>query len=254
MSDSKRLANFFDHLREIIEAAETPFAKLAVFVLPILSPLVPASFTGLHVYKLLIDIFDFDPILSGTLAAIVGVVLEMLGYVGAIEFISSIFRLIKNKNETFWLPVALTGLAYVFYLFCMFLINVELGKYFETPSIVNNIVGLLSFITVPTGLLAANHLGRKEDDQESYKLRQELREDRLKAKALKAGINVFSPAPQSTVVYESETRSVAKPKTDWRLLTSDERREVINILTVDEIMKKYPIGRSTAFAWKNKRT
>jgi len=50
------LANFFNKQREIIEAAETPFSKLAIFILPILAPSVPAFMTGLHLYKLLLKI------------------------------------------------------------------------------------------------------------------------------------------------------------------------------------------------------
>ena len=57
--DSKWLANIFIKQREIIEAAETPFAKLAVFILPILAPAVPAFMTVLHVYQLLDKIFSF---------------------------------------------------------------------------------------------------------------------------------------------------------------------------------------------------
>jgi hypothetical protein len=187
------LANFFDRIREIVEAAETPFSKLAVFVLPILSPIVPASFTGMHVFKLLEDIFDFDPSISVTLATIIGLVLEILGYVGAIEFIGSVFRWLKNQTQDGYLvPMVITGLAYLFYLVAMFFINVQLGIYFNTPSIINNVIGLLSFITVPTGLLAANHLGQKAEDEQSYVIRQEKREDRLKSKAIKAGINPYS--------------------------------------------------------------
>lgn len=187
------LAKFFDKIREIIEAAETPFAKMAIFLLPILAPIVPATFTSLHIYKLLMDVFgDYGHSILATLAVIVGMVLEMLGYVGAIEFIHSVFRLVRNKGTVeYWLPAGLTFLAYVFYLAAMFLINVQLGKYFETAPIINSIVGLLSFITVPTGLLAANYLGNKSESEQDYILRQEKREDRLKAKAIKAGMNPF---------------------------------------------------------------
>lgn len=185
------LAGFFNKLREIIEAAETPFAKLAVFILPILSPLVPASFTGLHIYKLLLELFTFSnsQFYASFLSGIVALVLEMIGYVGAISFVHSVFKWIRSQEDGYILPATLDGLAYTFYLVAMFLINYQLGKYFQTPTIVNNIVGLLSFITVPTSLLAANHLSQKEEKEDEYALRQENRIDRLERYKIKHGAN-----------------------------------------------------------------
>src|SRR5574341_1705305 len=89
MENTIWLAHFLNKQREIIEAAETPFAKLAIFILPILAPLVPAFLTGLHIFKLLQEIFTFQNAnsVTWTLSIIVSVVLEMLGYVGAISFI-----------------------------------------------------------------------------------------------------------------------------------------------------------------------
>jgi hypothetical protein len=74
----------------------------------------------------------------------------------------------------------------------MWLINVQLGKYFDTPPVINSIFGLLSFITVPTGLLAANHLSQRDESDLEERLRQERRDDKLKKVALKSGINVFA--------------------------------------------------------------
>lgn len=201
-------ASIFTKVGEVIEAAETPFAKMAIFLLPVLSPIVPATFTGLHTYKLLVTVFPtIEVTLLGTLSLIVGLVLEMLGYVGAIEFIHSLFRLIRSKENRYWLTVGLTGMAYLFYLLTMMLINVKLGEYFHTPPIINTIVGLLSFITVPTGLLAANYLGGKSEDNLDTILRQERREDRLKSKALKAGINVFQNSSETNMKVPNQFRN-----------------------------------------------
>lgn len=252
--NSTFLSRFFDKIRVLVESAETPFSKMAVFVLPILAPIVPASFTSMHIYKLLVEIFPALPNeIHVILAVIVGLVLEMLGYVGAIEFIHSVFILVKNStNNAYWLPVILTGVAYLFYLLTMFMINVQLGKYFNTPPIINNIVGLLSFITFPTGLLAANHLSQRTEQEQDYVLRQETREDKLKKAALKQGINIFAPA--ATQVYQSTTTQTNSSKTgDWRTLSDEEKREVVHVLKVEEIMHKYNVGRSTAFSWKSKK-
>lgn len=195
MKTSNWLAKIFDWNREVIEAAETPFAKLAIFILPILSPIVPAGFTGLHVYKLMQVIFDAD-IISKVMAVIVAVVLELLGYVGVVSFIQDVYKWIKTRREEYLVPAVLNGLSYGFYLLAMYFINFLLGQYFETPDIVNKIVGLLSFITVPTGLLAANHLSGKAEKEEAYLLRQEKNEMRLKEKAIKNGLNPFGGAQE----------------------------------------------------------
>lgn len=251
--ETNRLANFFNRQREIIEAAELPFAKMAIFILPILAPLVPAFITGLHIYQLLLEIFTFpgSVILAAILALVVGVVLEMLGYVGAISFIKSLFDWVRSREDSYILPFALNGLAYIFYLVAMYLINVQLGSYFGTPEIVNKIFGLLSFITVPTGLLAANHLSTKEVKEDDNRTRNENREYKLKRKALDKGINIFSNTNQYQQ-YQSGVSRVEKRKSDWRLLTPEEKYEVVHILTPEQIRQKYPVSRSASFEWKKK--
>lgn len=188
------LADLFIKQREIIEAAETPFAKLAVFVLPILAPSVPAVMTGLHLYKLFLEMFDFSQAetLSFILSATISLVLELLGYVGAISFIKSLFNWIKTRREEYLVPFALNGIAYLFYLISMWLINVQLGRYFGTSDIVNNIVGLLSFITVPTSLLAANHLNEVSEEEQEEKIRQEQRQDKMEKYRIKHGVPATS--------------------------------------------------------------
>lgn len=257
---TNKLAEFFNKQRELIESAETPFAKLAVFILPILSPMVPATLTGMHLYQLFLELFDFSG--SDTFAAISAIipalVLELLGYVGAISFIQALFKWIGSRGnddgDKFLVPAVLNFLAYIFYLIAMWLINVSLGRYFQTPEIVNSIVGLLSFITVPTSLLAANHLAMKEHDEKQEVVRQDKKEFRLQKEMLKHGIN---PMEQKVTQYQSSTPSSLpqdKPrkKDDWRLLSAEERREVVHVLTPDEIMKKYGVGRATAYNWKSK--
>lgn len=251
------LAQFFDKQRELIEAAETPFAKLAIFILPILSPLVPATLTGMHLYQLFLEMFTFSGASRFAVVAsiIPALVLELLGYVGAISFIQSLFKWIEGRAEgqedKFLVPAVLNFLAYIFYLTAMFLINVNLGTYFGTPSIVNNIIGLLSFITVPTSLLAANHLALKEHDDKEEKRHQERREDKKISKMIKAGMNPDAPK----VVYQSDTVSVPQAQEqkrgDWRLLTHEQRRKVKYQMTIAEIMAEYSVSRATAYNWKS---
>jgi hypothetical protein len=236
------LARFFDKVREIVEAAETPFSKLAIFVLPILAPIVPASFTGMHLYKLLGEVFAFADWISITLATLVGLVLEMLGYVGAIEFIHHLLRLTRDYRSENWIPVILTGVAYTFYLLAMFLINVQLGKYFQTPPIVNSIIGLLSFITIPTGLLAANHLSQRAVSEEDYVLRQEKREDKLKSKMIKQGINPMG----FTAMHDAQRAQASEKKRH----AGDYKEFVFELL---DHKGKLPLTEITDMVNKNKR-
>lgn len=188
------LAWFFNWNREVIEAAETPFSKLAIFVLPVLAPIVPAFLTALHVAKLMFAMFDFGTYTDGVslgMAVVTGVVLELLGYVGAISTIQHIFRWVKTKADENLVPAALSGAAYLFYIILMYFINVKLAEYFGAAVIFNQVVGALSFLTIPSGLLAANHLTQRADQEEDDKLRQEAREDRIKMKAIKHGLNPY---------------------------------------------------------------
>ena len=253
------LASFFDKQREIIEAAETPFAKLAIFTLPILAPIVPASLTGLHLYKLFTEVLKFSPEWSSTLSFLVAIVLELLGYVGAISFIQALFRLIKTRNTLYVLPVFLNGFSYIFYLAVMFLVNYKLGEYFQTPSIVNTIVGLLSFVTVPTGLLAANYLSQKEMKDEDWKEKVFSREERLEKARIRAGkLTESSQTFQKDVekVSESSTKVTENLPKDWRklrpLLKLSEVQNLANLSAdgVKKVSQKYNVDERTVINWR----
>jgi len=266
IKSTSRLALFFDRQREIIEAAETPFSKLAIFILPILAPIVPASLTGLHLYQLFLEIFNFSqaPYISGTLSVLVSLVLEMLGYVGAISFIQAIFRLVKTRNSLYALPFLLNGLSYTFYLILMFLVNYMLGKHFNTPDIINTIVGLLSFMTVPTGLLAANYLSQKELKEDDLILRKEKREERLEKLRIRAG-KVSPQLSESSTTYQKDVEKVSESSTkvsgnlpkDWRklrpLLSEEDLNSLANLSAqnVKKVAEKYEVDERTVINWRS---
>ena len=180
------LANVISGFREVVEAAETPFAKLAILLLPILAPLVPALLTGIRMQILLLNLVgDRLPKSVATWGSvIIAVVLELLGYVGAVMFVRSIFKLVKNKDVEFFIPVVLTGIAYLFYLADMYAINVQLNK--DVPD-ATWVFGLLSFMTVPTGLLAATSINDRQENEEDFQIRQEKRKDKLEMARIKYG-------------------------------------------------------------------
>ena len=257
--ETSRLAQFFDRQREIIEAAETPFAKLAIFLLPILAPIVPASLTGLHLYKLFTETFEFATHWAGTLSVLIALVLEMLGYVGAISFIQSLFRLIKTRNSLYLLPSVLNGLAYLFYLAVMFMVNYQLGIHFQTPDIINRIVAWLSFMTVPTGLLAANYLSQKEVKQDEKEERAERREERLEKARIRAGqVTESSQTYQKDVTKVSEVSESSNesfPK-DWRklrkIMSEKDMKDLANLSAagVKKVSEKYNVDERTVINWR----
>ena len=71
-----------------------------------------------------------------------------------------------------------------------------------------------------------------------------------KAKSKKIYSPNQSPIPQRNVPTPEE--KVEESNVDWRTLTHEQKKEIINVLSVDEIMRKYRKARSTAFAWKSK--
>lgn len=240
MKSSNWLARFFDWNREVIEAAETPAAKLAIFILPMLSPIVPAFMTGLHIFKLMYIIFDFGtwmPYVSMAMAVIVGVVLELIGYVGVVAFIQNLYK----KR---WASAAVNGIAYLFYLYAMFQINYFLGKYFETPDIVNNIVGFLSFITVPTGLIAADHLSRKAESEEKAVLRSEDKDFRLKKQALKSGFNIFGGGAETTPKRDPKEKHASDHKERIPVMLQEHYEKTGKVLELTDITAKLKLDHS----------
>lgn len=191
---SNWLANIFDWMRAVIESAETPFQKLAIFILPVLAPVGPATITGLHVYKLMTSVFDFGGYgaqISASLSVVIAVVLELIGYVGALAFIKSVHDLVNGKTWRLALSVILNGFVYVFYLYLMYQINYRLAVFFGTPETVNNIILWLAFMTVPSGILSANHLVQKDFAERDTIIRHEKDDFRLRLKAIENGFDIF---------------------------------------------------------------
>jgi len=244
-----KLVGFFNNLYEIINAAEDPFSKFAIVFLPGIAPAVPATLTGIHMYQVLLTILEFQgkELVSVILSVLVGIVLELLGYVGAITLIKSVFELIREGRDGYLIPFVINLLAYGFYLILMLLLNVKIGEFFGVPALINSIIGLLSFITVPTGLLAANQLALKDQKKEKKETKASRDEQRLKIKMIEKGMNPFT----GVNVNQSTTPQIHEQKAgDWRLLSDKEKHDVVHVLSVPEIMSKYNIGRSTAYQWK----
>jgi len=69
---------------------------------------------------------------------------------------------------------------------------------------------------------------------------------------LKAGFNPLQ-IYASDIVSTTEPKQTTIKRGDWRLLTPDQRYEVVHKLTVPQIMEKYNLAESTAYLWKSKK-
>lgn len=247
-----KLVGFFNNLYEIINAAEDPFSKFAIVFLPGVAPAVPATLTGIHMYQVLLTILEFQgkELVSAILSVLVGIVLELLGYVGAITLIKSVFELIREGKDGYLIPFVINLLAYGFYLVLMLLLNVKIGEFFGVPTLINSIIGLLSFITVPTGLLAANQLALKDQKKEKNENKVFNANNRLRRRMIDKGMNPFETG---TNVKQSTTPQVEEPQKtgDWRLLTPQQRHDVKFNLSAQQIMSLHNVSKSTAYAWKS---
>jgi hypothetical protein len=127
----------------------------------------------------------------------------------------------------------------------------------EVTPIQTVIRSLISLVPLLSGgiygyyrIVNKSKIDARDAKAEEYKIRQEKREDRLKSKAIKAGINVFN---SPSVKLNQDVPQVKERKHDWRQLTEQERHEVRYVLTIEQIQEKYDVGRSTAFGWKSKK-
>lgn len=249
------IANFFNYFREVIESAETPFSLVAQVILPVLAPVVPAIITGIRL--------NSEMNLDYRLATIIVIVLELLGYAGAVTFIKAFSRYIRKEAP--FSKVFMHAVVYGFYITIMYFTNVKLGLMAGDSSIENQIFALLSFITVPTGILAAEHINERdqkeerekryiEEKEEKEKLRQERRADsmerlRIREESSKKVPNNGGNFPESSNGNGNSLES-SKKVPDWRKVRptlSKEQMESLASLSPDQI-RQY--AQETGFTYK----
>lgn len=189
------LKRMFEWSDEVVDAAQSPAAKLASTLLPILAPIVPAFITGIRLHGMYVELIAgrFPDGLATFGAVITALVLELLGWVGTIALVRNIYQWVKIRQDEYLIPASLSFLAYVIYIADMFAINSQ-------KTSVDNVFLFLSLFSVPAGFMFAVMLVTNEDRRDAYQIRQEQREDRLKKAALKAGYNPFTPVLNQQVV------------------------------------------------------
>lgn len=193
MKNTNWLADIFAWIHEVISEADKPISLVVMVVLPFIAPLLPAIITAASLQKYM----EFDP--SWSWLSVLS--FEMIGYLGMIFLVSAMMALAKNTddkkiealtwNRNFYI------IAYGIYLFTLLTANVILEIVNKVPlSHVAVILCLTIGLSLSAGILNASRIQDRNQKDESYVLRQERREDRLKHKALDKGINIFqSSAP-----------------------------------------------------------
>lgn len=182
------LANIFTWIHEVISEADKPISLVVMVLLPFISPLLPALITADSLQKFM----QFDS--SWSWIAVLS--FEMIGYLGMIFLVGAMMRVAQNTdpkrvqaltwNRNFYIG------AYATYLATLLTSNVIL-------EIVNGVslshVAVIFCLTIglsiSAGILNGSRIQDRNERDDSYIVRQEQREDRMKARALKAGINIY---------------------------------------------------------------
>lgn len=247
------LAKAFIWLREVIEEMDSPLSLLFLVMLPIIVPITPAWITATSIMKYM----DF-PYQVGI---IIGISVEMLGYGGLITLLSVITDWIRVRTKESLSLVFLIGAGYLIYILSLLSINVILDADAGNKWSHVLVMALLTVgLSIAAGIFNGYRISTKQRTEAEDKRRKEeleieerKRKEENEFKLEKLRIKQQGKQPANATSFASDVHQVKVQKSDWRTLTESERREVINVLSVDEIMHKYGVGRSTAFGWKSKK-
>lgn len=193
------LARFFTWSDNVIDKAQPPAVKVASTLLPIMAPFVPAFITSLRLHTLYKTMAPNTPDYVPQIGAIISaIVLELLGWVGTIAFVETLFKWVTSKRAEYLVPSTMSFIAYTLYLVDMMLVNTHIADQ-------NTILLFLALFSIPGGLVfAVQFILRKMElneqrDRDDAKAEKALeREDRLKRYAIKHGLNPWGLADGST--------------------------------------------------------
>ena len=251
------LANVFTWLGESFEKFNPAAFRFLAAVLPYTTPFPVAWLTMRSAESFL----DFTP--GVAFAFVFG--LEGMGLWFTSLFVDSIIDFIRSRNLKTSILVLLFGFVVLGYVYLLVSLNVTLkSSSGEANAELERVITLLCFLPLLTGVgngyykwkLEQNtkqtHLEEKAEAREE-KIRHENNDLKLKKAMLKAGINPLQSYASDTVSVQSQPQKSPVRRGDWRLLTEEQRYEVVHILTVQQIMEKYNLAESTAYLWKSKK-
>lgn len=250
------LASVADWISVSFERLSPAMYRLLAAILPYSTPLPVAWLTMKSAERFL----NFTP----SIAFVFVFALEGIGLWFTSLFVDAIIDWIRSKNwKTFGL-VFMFGAVVSAYVLILVNLNVTLetvNNGFENPYLAR-VITLLCFLPLLTGVGNGYYKWKLEQRGESIsekeyqrnleeRIRQEKREDRLKSRLIKAGINPLEVQYQSQSEHVQERGSREKPR-DWRNLSDDQKYRVVHILSIKEIMDEFPVSEATAYNWKNK--
>lgn len=256
MNKTEWLAKFFENLGEMFEKFNPAAFRFLAAVLPYSTPFPVAWLT----MKSAETFLSFTPAVAFTF--VFG--LEGMGLWFTSLFVDSIIDVIRSRNSKTMALVALFGLVVAAYVFLLVNLNVTLkASSGDSNPALERVITLLCFLPLLTGVGNGYYKWKLEQEakaeeketlaiQREDEIRKENNDLKLKKAMVKSGMNPL-------MVYNSDTVSTQTPKTpevkrgDWRLLTPEQRYEVVHILSVPQIMEKYNLAESTAYAWKSKK-
>ena len=258
MNKTEWLADFFENLGKMFEKFNPAAFRFLAAVLPYSTPFPVAWLTMRSAEAFL----GFTPGVAFTF--VFG--LEGMGLWFTSLFVDSIIDVIRSRNTKTIVLVGLFGLVVVAYVSLLVNLNVTLkATTGESNPALERVITLLCFLPLLTGVGNGYYKWKLEQNDKEVKreelatstanqIRQEKREDRLKAKMIDKGMNPMAPQlTQYQSTAQSPTPQQVRPrKDDWRLLSTAERHEVVHVLSPDEIMKKYEVSKATAYNWKSK--
>lgn len=255
MKKTEWLAYQFEGLGEMFEKFNPAAFRFLAAVLPYSTPFPVAWLT----MKSAETFLNFTPAVAFTF--VFG--LEGMGLWFTSLFVDSIIDVIRSRNGKTVALVVLFGAVVAAYVFLLVNLNVTLkASSGDSNPALERVITLLCFLPLLTGVGNGYYKWKLEQEakaeekeaqtiQRENEIRKENNDLKLKRAMVKGGMNPL-------VVYQSDTVSIPVPQTpvkrgDWRLLTAEERYEVVHILPVQKIMEKYNLAESTAYAWKSKK-
>jgi len=242
------LAEWIEKIGVTFEKANPAMFTFLAAVLPYSTP-IPVAWLTMHNAS---EFLGFPP----SVAFIFVFGLEGMGLWFTSLFVDSVVDWIQSRNWKSSSIVLIFGAVVTAYVVLLVNLNVTLEI---TSGNVNpaysRIVTLLCFLPLLTGVGNGYYkmkVVHKSEVMTEKERKQTLEEKTQKEKSDERNRRWNVKHGVKDAVYNSSTPTVSRKSGDWRLLTRDERHEVIHVLTPAEIIKKYNVGRSTAFEWKRK--
>lgn len=248
------LANFFENLGEMFEKFNPAAFRFLAAVLPYSTPLPVAWITMRSASEFL----GFDPFIS--FVFVFG--LEGMGLWFTSLFVDSVIEAIRSRNSKGFFMVVLFGLVVGAYVYLLVNLNVTLKfAVGEANPALQRVITLLCLLPLLTGVgngyykwqLEYNIKQAEREDKQlktDAQIRQEQNELKLKRSMIKQGMNPLQTYASETILPKEHPDQDTYHRGDWRTLTSEQRHEVIYVLKVDDIMRRYNVSRATAYNWK----